>query len=125
MDSVKSIVSNQAKTNISTIPGGFTSLVQPTVLCWNKPFKAAHNELYAEWMVSGGKSYTPAGNIHAPSKLVCLCWVKKAYELVAREVIIKSFEVCGISVSMDGEEDHKIHCMKDGEVAATARTLIE
>uniref|UniRef100_A0A1X7VGK4 Uncharacterized protein n=1 Tax=Amphimedon queenslandica TaxID=400682 RepID=A0A1X7VGK4_AMPQE len=64
-------------------------------------------------MVSGEKSYTPAGNIHAPSKLVCLCWVKKAYELVTREVIIKSFEVCGISVSVDGKEDHTIHCIKD------------
>jgi hypothetical protein len=33
--------------------------------------------------------------------------------------------VCGISVSLEGEEDHKIHCIKDGEVAAAARRLIE
>uniref|UniRef100_A0A1X7VFK2 Uncharacterized protein n=1 Tax=Amphimedon queenslandica TaxID=400682 RepID=A0A1X7VFK2_AMPQE len=63
--------------------------------------------LYAESMVSGEKSYTPAGIIHAPRKLVCLCWVKKAYELVTREVIIKSFEVCSISASVDGEKTTK------------------
>ncbi len=39
--------------------------------------------------------------------------------------ITKSFEVCGISVSVDGNEDHKIHCIKDGEVAAAARHIIE
>ena len=42
-----------------------------------------------------------------------------------KEVIIKSFEVCGISVSVDGKEDHKIHCIKNGEVAAAARPEIE
>lgn len=29
------------------------------------------------------------------------------------------------AVSVDGEEDHKIHCIKDGEVAAAARRLIK
>ena len=125
MDSVKSMVTNQTKSDISTIPGVLTSLVQPADVSWNKPFKAAYKELYNEWMVSGEKSYTPAGNVRAPSKLLCLRWVKKAWDSVIKEVIIKSFMVCTISVSVDGDEDHKIHCIKDGEVAATARRLIE
>ena len=33
--------------------------------------------------------------------------------------------MCGISVSVDGKEDHKIHYIKDGEVAAAARHEIE
>ena len=114
MDSVKSMVTNQAKSDISTIPGGLTSLVQPADVSWNKPFKAAYKELYNEWMVSGEKSYTPAGIVRAPSKLLCLRWVKKAWDSVTKEVIIKSFMVCRISVSVDGDEDHKIHCIKDG-----------
>ena len=71
-------------------------------------------------MVNGVKSYTSAGNVRAPSKLLCLRW-----ECVTKEVVIKSFEVCGISVSVDGKEDNKIHCIKDGEVAAAARPEIE
>ena len=39
---------------------------------------------------------------------------------MTKEVVIKSFEVCGISVSVDGIKDNKIHCIKDGEVAAAA-----
>uniref|UniRef100_A0A1X7U9Q1 DDE-1 domain-containing protein n=1 Tax=Amphimedon queenslandica TaxID=400682 RepID=A0A1X7U9Q1_AMPQE len=75
-------------------------------------------------MVSREKSYTPAGNIRTPSKFVSLCWVKKAWKSVTREVIMKSFDVCGISVSVDGEEDHKIQCVKDGEVSSAAGRLI-
>ena len=33
--------------------------------------------------------------------------------------------MCGISVSVDGTEDHKIHCIKDGEVAVAAREVIK
>ena len=125
MDSVKGVVDNQAKSDVAIIPGGLTALVQPADVSWNKPFKAAYKELYNEWMVIGEKSYTAAGNVRAPSKLLCLRWVKKAWECVRKEIIIKSFEVCGISVSVDGKDDHKIHCIKDGEVAAAARPEIE
>ena len=35
-----------------------------------------------------------------------------------------TFCECGISVSVDGSEDHKILCLKDGSVAADARPAI-
>lgn len=107
------------------IPGGLTRLVQPADVSWNKPFKEAYKELYSQWMVSGEKSYTPAGNVRAPSKLLCLRWVKEAWSKVSKEVIVKSFRVCGISVSIDGKEDDEIHCVKNGEVAMDARAAIQ
>ena len=125
VDSVKDVLDKQTKSDVSVIPGGLTSLVQPADVSWNKPFKDAYKELYNEWMVSGEKSYTPAGNIRAPTKLVCLRWVKQAWSLVSKEIVIKSFEVCGISVNVDGTEDHKIHCIKNGEVAVAAREEIK
>uniref|UniRef100_A0A1X7U1B0 DDE-1 domain-containing protein n=1 Tax=Amphimedon queenslandica TaxID=400682 RepID=A0A1X7U1B0_AMPQE len=67
MDSVMSKVTNQAKSYISTIPGGLTFLVQPAYVSWNKPFKTAYKELYNEWMVCGKKLYTPGGNIRTPN----------------------------------------------------------
>ena len=36
----------------------------------------------------------------------------------------KSFRTCGISVSIDCSEDHEIHGLKDGSVAADARPAI-
>ena len=110
---------------MSVLPGRLTRLVQPADVSWNKPFKEAYKRLYNEWMVSGEKSYTPAGNVRAPSKLLCLCWVKEAWSCVSKEVVVKSFEVCGITVNVDGSEDMKIHCIKDGEVAMGARREIE
>ena len=68
-------------------------------------------------MLNGDKTYTQAGNVRAPSKLLCLQWVKQAWESVTNEVVKKSFEACGISVSVDGSEDNKIRFIKDGEVA--------
>ena len=125
MDSVKSVVNKQAKSDIVVIPGGLTGLVQPADVSWNKPFKAAYRELYNEWIANGEKSYTAAGNVRAPDKLLCLRWVKKAWEKVSREVIVKSFRVCGISVAIDSSKDDEIHCLKDGEVASGARTEVE
>ena len=68
-----------------------------------------------------------AGNMRgqrAPDKLLCLQWVKKAWESVATEVIINSFKVCGISVETDGTEDGLVHCIKPGGVAADATAEI-
>lgn len=120
MDTVWDVLDKRAKSDVSIIPGGLTRLVQPADVSWNKPFKEAYKELYNEWMVSGEKSYTPAGNVRAPSKLLCVQWVKEAWSKVSREVVVKSFAVCGISVSVDGSEDNGIHCIKDGEIGMAA-----
>ena len=74
--------------------------------------------------MSGEKSYTAAGNVRAPDKALCLQWVKQAWESVTTDIVKKSFRACGISVSVDGSEDHEIHCLKDGSVAADARPAI-
>ena len=71
-------------------------------------------------MATGEKSYTPAGNMRAPDKALCLRWVKEAWNSVTTEVVIKLFRVCGISVKTDGSEDSEIHCIKEGQVAAEA-----
>jgi len=38
----------------------------PADVSWNKPFKEAYKARYNQWMATGEKSYTPAGNIKAP-----------------------------------------------------------
>lgn len=55
---------------------------------------------------------------------MCVKWVKEAWDCVTTAVVKKSFEASGISVAVDGSEDNKIHCLKDGQVAAAARTGI-
>ena len=111
-------------TDMCLIPGGLTSHLQPADVSWNKPFKMAYRDFYNEWMSSGVKSFTAAGNMKAPDKLLCLEWVKKARKTVTTEVIVNSFKVCGISSNTDGSEDGSIHCLKPGQVAHSASDAI-
>lgn len=125
MPSVSTVVNKNTSTDISVIPGGLTCKIQPADVSWNKPFKAAYKEKYNKWMVEGEKTYTKAGNVRAPSKLLCLQWVKESWDSVSSDIVKKSFRSCGISVSIDGTEDSEIHCMKENEVAFPARALIK
>ena len=75
-------------------------------------------------MATGSKSYTAAGNMRAPSKALCLQWVRECWEALPTELIQKSFRACGISIDVDGANDSKIHCLKDGGVAAAARETL-
>ena len=61
--------------------------------------------------------------MRAPDKLLCLQWVKKAWESVATEVTINSFKVCGIPVETDGTEDSPVHCILLGGTAADAAEI--
>ena len=70
--------------------------------------------------MSGQKSYTAAGNMCAPSKVLCLKWVKECWSSLSTELVQKSFHSCGISANVDGSENAEIHCLKVGEVDALA-----
>ena len=62
----------------------------------------------------------------APDKALCLTWVKEAWNSVTTKVVMKSFQVCGISVKTDSSEDGEIHCIKEGQTAAEALpTIVE
>ena len=50
--------------------------------------------------------------------------VKDCWEELSSEIAQKSFCACGISTSTDGKEDDKIHCLKEGGVAADARKTV-
>ncbi len=75
---VRKHAERSTKSELCIIPGGLTSLLQPADVSWNKPFKTAYRELYNEWMATGQKSFTAAGNTKAPDKLLCIQWVKEA-----------------------------------------------
>ena len=106
--------------------GGLTKQLQPANKCWNKPFKEAYRILYDEWMATGEKkTYTPAGNVCPPTKLQVVQWVKLAWEAVSKDIIHKSFRMCGITVKPDGSEDSEISFLKEEEVARDTRCEIE
>ena len=72
------------------------------------------------WMATGPKWYTAAGNMRAPSKALCLEWVRDCWEALPTELIQKSFRACRISVDIDGKCEGEIHSLKAGGVASDA-----
>ena len=34
---------------------------------------------------------------------------------ISKEIIVNSFKVCTLNIAVDGSEDSKIHCFKEGE----------
>ena len=105
-DSFKCHISDERKeqlkrynTVMSVIPGGCTKYLQPLDVCINKPFKSFFREFYDDWFRKGQFEYTKGGKIKAPSHLLQIQWIVKAWEKVSKEVVINSFEVCGITTN--------------------------
>ena len=128
-DSFRSHITEEAKkatkqtnTVMSVIPGGCTKFCQPADVSWNAPFKAVYRELYEKWLhhPERANNTTAAGNPRAPSPFQMVTWVKDAWQRLAPEVIIRSFEACGITTS----DPDKIHCTKEGGIAEGAREAL-
>ena len=75
-------------------------------------------------MATGEESFTPAGNMRAPSKPLVIQWVKTAWDAVGIDVIKNSFIVSGIVLHPDGSKDNNIHCIQTNRVAAQAKKEI-
>ncbi|KAF0989521.1 hypothetical protein HZS_962, partial [Henneguya salminicola] len=101
------------------IPGGRTKLLQPAEVSWNAAFKAKYRELYDIWLQNDKRKTdkTQAGNPRAPSRIKLVNWVKEAWNMVSTDIIILSFDVCGI-ISSDPDI---INCTKLEGVAEAAR----
>ena len=76
MSNVKNAVDRHTNTDLSIIPGVFTSLVQLADVNWKKKHsrKLTRSGTLSGWQLRIRATYSPAGNICAPSKLLCLQW---------------------------------------------------
>ena len=95
----------RTNTDLAVMPGGLTSVVQPLDVCLNKPFKDLIRQYWIAWITDGEKTFTKGGNMRAPP-LDLLCeWVVCAWAAIDAKIVENSFLKCGISNSLDGEED--------------------
>ena len=68
-------------------------------------------------------SWTPAGNIRAPSRETAVQWVFKAWEKFPQEMILHGLKSCGVTNSLDGDEDD--HCFKKGQPNESGLQLLK
>ncbi|CAB4439968.1 unnamed protein product [Rhizophagus irregularis] len=95
--------------NLAVIPGGLTSICQPLDVAINKPFKDHLRQEWHQWMSNGGAGFTNAGNLRRATISDMCGWVKRSWENLSEEIIIRSFKKCGISNELDGSEDDAIY----------------
>ena len=57
---------------------------------------------------------------------VYLGWIVEACKQMPSDLIERSFVGCGLTIALDGSEDHKIHCFKpEGEIPNGCASLRE
>ncbi|KAG8236486.1 hypothetical protein J437_LFUL016634 [Ladona fulva] len=96
----------ELKTQIALISGGLTCQLQPLDILVNKLFKQKARERWNKWIGDPHHDLTPSGRMKQPSISEVCEWVKKSWEDIKAEVIVKSFKKCGISNALDGTEDN-------------------
>ena len=85
------------------IPPGLTRYVQPLDISINKPFKSEILQKYSQFQIKTLNCQKPTHeNI---IEFVYDIWNNSGI-IITKEIIIKSFKICGISNAMDSIEDH-------------------
>ena len=97
-----------------------TSLVQPLDVVFNGPFKWAIDELATAHLEENINDYLH-GNFTASERRILLTkWIGQAWEQVSsnKDMVIRGFKKCGVSVAIDGSEDNELHIkdLKDYDI---------
>ena len=106
---------NKGKIDHIVIPGEATGHIQVTDVSWNKSIKDQLREMYNQWMDEGPHTYTKESNMRGPPLEQIVQWILKAWSDLDKEIIIKSFCCCALSMQDDGSEDNEIACFKPGK----------
>ena len=107
-ESVKEVLQQQ-NIDVAVIPGGLTPVLQPLDKCLNKPFKESMRREYQSQMIMGPFEFNHAGKKKVQSRNLVLCWIKKSWWEIPKEMVRKSFLTSSISNALDSTEDNAIY----------------
>ena len=108
LDDVKE-AARKIRTDLSVIPGGLTSQLQPLDVAVNKPFKDRLRQKWNEWFCSDAVKTTKGGALQKPELPVVLRWVREAWDELPPAIIQRGFLKCCISNALDGSEDDAVY----------------
>ena len=92
-------------------PPGCTSLVQPLDVVFNAPFKQAVNKLATTHMEAHVNDYLQGTFTESKRRILLTKWIGQAWEEVVakKDMVIRGFKKCRVSVAIDGSEDGEIN----------------
>ena len=82
---------------------------------WNKPIEDQLREMFGQWVDEAPHTYTKGGNTYRPPLKQIIQWILKAWSDLGKEIIIKSFGCCTLSIQDDGSEGNETACLKPGK----------
>ncbi|CAB1098038.1 unnamed protein product [Ectocarpus sp. CCAP 1310/34] len=94
-----------ANTIVIFIPGGWTPLLQPLDRMLNKQMKRLLRGKYTAYSASAVAD-ARSGKLKPPERGVVSTWCKKAWESITPETVKTCFKICGLTLALDGSEDH-------------------
>ena len=109
-DEIQQFLRDECRMEPVFVPAGTTSLVQPVDVVFNTPSKSAIDAMANNHLQENLDDYVK-GRISASERRILFTkWVGKAWEDLSakKDMIIRSFKKCGISVAIDGSEDKEI-----------------
>ena len=98
---------SKGKIDPVVIPGEY---IQATDVSWNKPIKDRLRKMYDQWVDEGPHTHTKGDNMRRPPLKQILQWILKTWSDLDKEIIIKSFRCCALSIQNDGSEENKTAC---------------
>ena len=82
--------------------------------------------MYDKWLPEEGiNQCAAAGNLKPPPRRTIVKWILKAWEQISPETIKTSFKSCALNLAIDGAEDEKIHCFKEGQPCHKGKETLE
>ena len=109
-DGVKALLKKK-NTELVNVPPGCTSRVQPLDISVNKPFKDVVREQFEKHLEENLQRYTEGKISTSKRRVLVTKWVGKAWTEGGsnRDLVLRSFKKCGISLSLGGSENGEIH----------------
>ena len=110
-ESIKSALLSNCNTTPVYVPPGCTSLVQPLDVVVNAPFKKKIETCAMQHVQENLEQYLNGKFTASERRVLLTGWIGQAWEEISsnKEMIVRSFKKCGISVAADGSEDSEIH----------------
>ena len=106
---------NKKKIKHTVIPGGATGYIQAAEKSLNKTIKDQLREMYDQWTDEEPHTNTKGSNTRRPPLKEIVQWILIAWSDLDKEIIIKSFRSCDLSIQDDGSEDNEFARFKPGK----------